>query len=678
MPVRSCTYIIYSGELPSPSHLGYTISRVIANSLAACEPPKRTRSVLLLAAGAYDTNEQALTTNFSGAIANLYPTQASSTGQLNTVMTFYEIAEPPIPSGFPNPQIPLLKKAIAMWLKDLTPLKGTDHCRCRRRGGQIPDRNSGEGVFMFLACTPRFRNVRWGVYSSSRLKRTGKFRDSSHSFRHMPHQIVEIDELVRLIIDKLVETSPRTAASFALTCRSLEEPTLSSLWKRQSSLVVLVKVLPQHTWIEETNYVRSLVSGRSFRLDHILYRFPQAIEDDPQPEDWDRLQRYASWMRELTIGWEGVTDEALARLSSNSPDGVLCPNLERLDWEVDASYAPLPFFRLFLSPHLKHVHLHTRFAYLGVLRDYMLPVKEVISYLPASLEVLSLTCGPWKGEPLKDAISSLVLRCGSPLRSFASRTPLSEGAFYHLMKLPNLRSWVAVGEPPQTFSLTTFPSLEELHLELAALPWLHLLAACEGGKRRNGLAPTATINTNIKETLKFLHCPRNTPVDSALLSSASSFRNLVTLYAGNGFCEMGIICTFGLTDNDVENLAVALPSLVNLQLGEACGSNSCRTTISSLLSISTHCLEITALEIHFNTQTIAIDIQRLLNEGSECDKPRCALRNLSVGCLPLRVREEDIGPIAMGFTDIFPCLENFSSYGGDRGRWKRMISTLRD
>ena len=94
----------------------------------------------------------------------------------------------------------------------------------------------------------------------------------------MPHPIVEIDELVRLVIEELVKTSPRTTVSFALTCRSLEEPTLSSLWKRQNSITKLLKVLPQHTWIkvasqspwiENTN---NLVSWCDFPSVHNLYQ----------------------------------------------------------------------------------------------------------------------------------------------------------------------------------------------------------------------------------------------------------------------------------------------------------------------------------------------------------------------------------------------------------------------
>jgi ESCRT-II complex subunit VPS25 len=43
--------------------------------------------------------------------------QASSTGQLNTILTFYEIVEPPIPSELSNLPVSLLKKAIAILAK---------------------------------------------------------------------------------------------------------------------------------------------------------------------------------------------------------------------------------------------------------------------------------------------------------------------------------------------------------------------------------------------------------------------------------------------------------------------------------------------------------------------------------------------------------------------------------
>ena len=71
----------------------------------------------------------------------------------------------------------------------------------------------------------------------------------------MLHPIFWIDELLRLVIDKLVEISPPAAVSFALTCRSFEEPTLSSLWKRQHSLYDLLRVLPDCTLLEDDDFL---------------------------------------------------------------------------------------------------------------------------------------------------------------------------------------------------------------------------------------------------------------------------------------------------------------------------------------------------------------------------------------------------------------------------------------
>jgi len=85
----------------------------------------------------------------------------------------------------------------------------------------------------------------------------------------MPCLILEIDEILRLIVDALVEASLRSAVSFALTCRSLEEPTLGSLWKKQRSLTVLIRVLPNHAWVRCRRGFESIVSGRDFSADCI-------------------------------------------------------------------------------------------------------------------------------------------------------------------------------------------------------------------------------------------------------------------------------------------------------------------------------------------------------------------------------------------------------------------------
>jgi len=474
----------------------------------------------------------------------------------------------------------------------------------------------------------------------------------------MPHAVFGIDELLRLVIDEIVETSPSTAVSFALTCRSFEEPTLRSLWKLQDSLITLVKVLPDHTWVRWD----TLVSGRDFPVYCVRHRSTQAIEYDPSAKDWLRLQRYASWMRELSLACDWYTTAGtLRRLSSHSPDGILCPKLERLDWDIGQMDSVLPFFHLFLSRHLKEVTLHTSVYLSHAPSGLSAALVQIIPFLSTSLEAVHFKCHHAKDKPLTDAISSFICRCGSPLRSLGTWLPLSEVATRHIVQLPNLRSWAVAHGPPQTVPTSIFPSLEQLQInEPAAMPWLHLLASHKKGVLQNGSA-SATSYANIRERLKSISFPGSTIVDPTLLSSIVTFRNLVALCVG-GYCpDEG--CVFRLTDDDMENLAAALPRLETLKLGEPCYFNSCSNTVASLLSISIHCLDLTILETHFNTGTITSDMQRLLDRGAGRDKAKCKLSELITGYFPNELPGEDIETVMMGFKAIFPHLEIAGSDG---------------
>jgi len=382
----------------------------------------------------------------------------------------------------------------------------------------------------------------------------------------MPHAIVEIDELLRLVIDELVATSPPTAVSLAITCRSLEEPTLSSLWRQQTSLDHLLKVLPGSTWAKKEYGLSVIVSVRSLSACRTRYQFPQAIEHDPSAKDWARLQRYASWMRKLSLGRnDRHIGNTLSRLHSNSPGGLLFPKLEYLDWNVQRTDATLTFFPLFLSPHLQRIDFYTNFLLQDTPQDQLTALVQIISGFPTSLEYLTLTYARGNGEPLKDAVSSFICRCGPLLRGLRIHVPLSEAAFHHLMQLPNLSHWSTVQGPLQVVPTSAFPSLEHIGLrEPEALPWLHLLASHERDIPRNGSASEAP-RTNIREMLHSLSCPSGTIVDSTLLSSIVKFRNLATLRV-NFTCPWAKSCIFRLTDGDMENLAAALPRLECLNL----------------------------------------------------------------------------------------------------------------
>ena len=374
-------------------------------------------------------------------------------------------------------------------------------------------------------------------------------------------------------------------------------------------------------------------------------------------------------MRELHLGPDGmVPSSTFSRLAENSPGGVLCTKLETLRWDVEEIPGALPFFRLFISPNLKLVSLRGSCAF-DIPGVWLAGLVQIISILPTSLEGLTVIYGRGKEERLRDAISAFICRCGSSLRILRSCVPLSGPAIRRVIQLPNLRSWAVAQAPSRSIPSFPFPPLEKLRLVgQEALPWLHLLASHEEGAPQNGTAP-ATPCAHINGSLRSLICPENTILNSTFLSSILKFRNLVALYVGTRFPMDG--CTFHLTDDDVEKLVAALPRLESLQLGVPCSLNSCNTTAASLLSISTHCPGLIALETHFNTITIVADMRRLLDGSAELDGAKCKVNNLMVARLPHEMDQEYVEVVMRGFRIIFPCLVNLTDCDG---RWYEVRS----
>ncbi|KIK82564.1 hypothetical protein PAXRUDRAFT_153645 [Paxillus rubicundulus Ve08.2h10] len=84
-----------------PSYLSSLIAALVANNVAVYEPAKQTRSVLLF----WRLPEE---------WADVLHSWATASGQLNTILTFYEIIDPPVPSPLSGLPIPLLRRAIAV------------------------------------------------------------------------------------------------------------------------------------------------------------------------------------------------------------------------------------------------------------------------------------------------------------------------------------------------------------------------------------------------------------------------------------------------------------------------------------------------------------------------------------------------------------------------------------
>ncbi|OAX34062.1 winged helix DNA-binding domain-containing protein [Rhizopogon vinicolor AM-OR11-026] len=99
-------------QVPS-SYISSLMAAMAAKNVAVYEPPKQTQW------------------------ADVLHSWATATGQLNTILTFYEISDPPIPSPLSDIPIPLLRRAITILM--------------RSNRAQIIGVADGEGVRFFAA-----------------------------------------------------------------------------------------------------------------------------------------------------------------------------------------------------------------------------------------------------------------------------------------------------------------------------------------------------------------------------------------------------------------------------------------------------------------------------------------------------------------------------------------------
>lgn len=92
------------GRTLQASYLESILGTMVAQGKATWEPPRQTRAALLL----WRSIDEWAETLFEWA---------SNTGQLNTIMTYYEIQEPELPSDLSGIPTPLLRRAIAALIK---------------------------------------------------------------------------------------------------------------------------------------------------------------------------------------------------------------------------------------------------------------------------------------------------------------------------------------------------------------------------------------------------------------------------------------------------------------------------------------------------------------------------------------------------------------------------------
>ena len=138
-------------------------------------------------------------------------------------------------------------------------------------------------------------------------------------------------------------------------------------------------------------------------------------------------------------------------------------------------------------------------------------------------------------------------------------------------------------------------------------------------------------------------------------------------------------CAFELRDDDVAELAMALPRLKHIDLGHPCPENTCATTVACLLSISVHCVEVQTLAIHFNTTNITDDLKNI-SEGPRFQElhslPKCSLPRFKAYRTPLTLDEPGLDAVANGMVNIFPSLKRCGGYYKAWGELDKRIKKM--
>lgn len=376
-------------------------------------------------------------------------------------------------------------------------------------------------------------------------------------------------------------------------------------------------------------------------------------------------------MRELEFleDEDEISRDIFDMLLDRSYSKPLCPRLLKLSWTADPVFCA--DFTPFLSPQLQDVHL---VAGPGTLFTF----PHAISALPIT-SLKSLRLSIIGNAPVREAIASMFKNISKSLTTLkiSQMDQLQDGSWYRILFfLPCLRSLETDQWPPSAFPPRMpvfFPSLRQISLRgFAASRWIQFLAE---DRIQKVSTDTGFQPRRVAPHLVQLRCDYVSDLDATFISHLRVFRNLSILLLGTN-CSRVTRCTFHLTDDDVTQLAIELPGLRELSLGFPCEFNTCRTTVISLLALSTYCRGLRQLCIHFSTRNLAHDMRQSLRHPlrhNQYPPSRCPLEVLDVVVAPLTgaALGEEMFPIIAGLVDIFPRLQRIWHLElGTRSSWR--------
>lgn len=359
----------------------------------------------------------------------------------------------------------------------------------------------------------------------------------------------------------------------------------------------------------------------------------------------------------------------------------LLPNLHTIDWCI-SSWDLLPFSRLFLNPGLVSVTIEFPDSNQHIYRPAtisLIPTRDL-----THLQLISMT-----NDSSMNALCNLLDKASETLRSIYLDGKSSIAVIEKLLQLPHL-CYLGVELPETRISspAVVFPSLERLTVDYKEPgSWLYVLRNIPNPKLQEltvyfeGFSPahlqalgSSLLTANLERTLTSLECHRGgIHLTEVRLRPFLSFGRLTTLILPSS-CT-GERCGFQLNDSIISELAAGLPQLVKLWLGSSpCEVPTSDVTVASLAALSTNCVDLDSLMLHFNVRDI---ISRDTYANSQPHTFTCKLRTLSVGSMPLPSDHNDILFITFTILHIFPHLETVPSAKGSWDQVKQTVQSFR-
>ena len=351
------------------------------------------------------------------------------------------------------------------------------------------------------------------------------------------------------------------------------------------------------------------------------------------------------------------------------------PNLLHIMWED--TWEAMPFLRLFLTPGLVSAHIEFPDC---LPHPYHL---AVVSLIPTRhLAHLRLDLIPSGNEnSFLEALRNLLDEASETLRSVRLDGEISTTIFDKLLRLHNLR-YLSVKLPQAPISPleVAFPYLEKLVVwSREVSPWLHILEKIPNPALQRfkitfseDSPPTdfqalchSLICANKEQTLTSIKCSWEraitiTEVELRPLLPFARLTKLVLLSRCYGEC------TVQLEDPFICTLAIALPRLETLIIGDALCDAVTQVTVESLVELSANCVNLDFLQLHVDATNIP---SRGTRVNSQIRKSSCKLRTLSVGSRPLPPHHDDILLVTFVIIHLFPHVENV--FGAGEG-WEKV------